>query len=91
MFTYWPWVGLISVLTLFVMVLVLKFGDKMCGARLVVRETRTKQPEVNMVEVDQFEMVEGGSVMEFGLQQADESLADYSPSSQQAGRREFAL
>ena len=34
MFGYWPWIGLISTITLLTAIMIIKWGDRICQARL---------------------------------------------------------
>eukprot|EP00092_Neocalanus_flemingeri_P006629 GFUD01007152.1.p2 GENE.GFUD01007152.1~~GFUD01007152.1.p2 ORF type:complete len:104 (-),score=29.88 GFUD01007152.1:85-396(-) len=103
MFTAWPFIGLITAGVMVTVLLVLKFGDKLCKARLTTLSDQTTVPHSS--QVDDFELLEdgNGTMMDFNLQGdlGDGSQADYSPhdrpatsmtsASQMSTRREFAL
>jgi len=82
MFGYWPWIGLISVCVLITTVLIIKYGDRLCQARLTTIDlTATKSP----AQPDDFELMEdgAGTMMDYNLQEGSDiaSGAHYSPQS----------
>jgi len=102
MFTFWPFIGLLSAGVMVTVLLVLKFGDKVCKARLTTLSDQQAGPQ-HSSQPDDFELIEdgNGTMMDFQLQGEVESQADYSPhdrpatamtsASQMSTRREFAL
>jgi len=104
MFGYWPWVGLISIVVLFAAVIVIKWGDKVCQARLTVVDHSQALPYPQQQAGD-FELMEdgNGTMMDYQLQDGGSlggSVEDYSPHGRDSrltvetsasGRREMAL
>merc|ERR1712179_542233 len=82
MFGYWPWIGLISVAVLITAVMIIKFGDKLCQARLT---TTDLAPTAFTAQPDDFELMEdgAGTMVDYNLQEGslNGSGADYSPQS----------
>jgi len=106
MFTYWPFLGLLTTSVMVTVLLVLKFGSRLCKARLTTLSDQTTQPY--SPQLDDFELLEdgNGAMIDFNLQSefGEGSQADYSPhsphdrpttamtsASQLSTRREFAL
>jgi len=105
MFGYWPWVGLISIVVLFAAVIIIKWGDKVCQARLTVVDHSLPQHFPQPQADGEFEMMEdgNGTMMDYQLQEGGSlggSVEDYSPHGRDSrltvetsasGRREIAL
>jgi len=73
MFTYWPFVGLIAAAVMVTVLLLLKFGDRVCQLRLTtLHKSRTH------AQADEFELAEeggDGTMIDFNMQQGE---PDYS-------------
>jgi hypothetical protein len=102
MFGYWPWIGLISIVVLLTAVMILKFGDKICQARLTTTDQAGTIPFG--AQPEDFELMEdgNGSMVDFSVRGGSVagSVADYSVHSRDSrktldtvasGRREVAL
>jgi len=85
MFGYWPWVGLISIIVLFAAVIVIKWGDKVCQARLTVVDHSLAQQYPPPPQGGDFELMEdgNGTMMDYQLQEGGSLggsvMEDYSP------------
>jgi len=104
MFGYWPWVGLISIVVLFAAVIIIKWGDKVCQARLTVVDHSLPQ-QYPQPQAGEFELMEdgNGTMMDYQLQEGGSlggSVEDYPPHGRDSrltvetsasGRREIAL
>jgi len=82
MFGYWPWIGLISVCVLLTAVLLIKYGNILCQARLTTMDLTAKK---STDQPDDFELMEdgNGTMMDYNLQEGSDigSGAHYSPHS----------
>jgi len=65
MFTYWPFIGIITSGVMIVVLMVLKFGDKLCKARLTTLSDQSRAPYSG--QADDLEMMEdgNGTMMDF--------------------------
>jgi len=97
MFGYWPWIGLISIIVLLTAVMVIKWGDRLCQARLTpIDHSRLDQFGAQPEDFD-MEMEDGnGTMVDFTLQEG--SLHDshgrdsrLTMDTSASGRREMAL
>ena len=107
MFTYWPIISLVVAGVMVTVLLLLKFADKLCRARMVAVDGVTKQQDRDQYTVAMEDMVMddgAGTMMDFNLQETGsvrsqrtaQSQVGYSPASeggapQQGYRREVAL
>jgi len=106
MFTYWPFVSLVVMGVMVTILLLLKFADKICRARMTPTEGFVER-QYEDDQVHPLEMLEdgAGTMMDFNLQDSGSvrsqrtlnSQVGYSPASETGppgsgyGGREFAL